>query len=419
MRLFLKIILSYFLWTPQLIGQHLKKDFYTLAEKHDMMGGALITFYQNKIIDTLYYGKADYKRTLYVNNKTKFRIASISKIITAMAAMQLAEKGYLNLDEDISNILGYPIINPNHTNTHITSKMLLSHRSSVIDGVAYDSFLMASGKDPVPNLSELLTPKGTYYTTVIFSKHKPGSYFDYANINFVILGTIIEKISGQRFDEYCLKNILQPLGMNASFNVNDLENINEVAVLYRKSKNSWVPQFDDYHGKKPIYKNLDDYLPGTNGARFGPQGGLRCSALDLAQLLMYLMNPSDHNIAVLQPESISTMLDNHWSFDEKNGNSYNGLFRSWGLGIHRITSTPKNDIIFSKSKSLFGHAGEAYGLFSDAFADPENKIGLVFITNGIGRGDEQGTNSSFYKIEEEIFNAIENSDLFKECCGKD
>lgn len=390
-------------------GQSLEAELNNIATSNDMMGGAAIVFCENGIIETYYYGKSDFQRDFDVDEDTKFRIASISKTITAIAIMQLVEQNLLDLNADISNILGFDVKNPNHPDEPITVKMLLSHTSTIIDGPTYSSFLQATVNDyPIPNLSEILTPSGTFYNAGQFNTTEPGTYFNYSNINFVILGTIVEIISSQRFDVYCYQNIFQPLGLDASFNVNDLNDIDDVAVLYRKNNGIWVPQVDNYQGVQPQFNNLLNYFTGTNGGRFGPQGGVRCSARDLAEIFMCLFNPDMCDFPILSEQSVAGMIEDNWTFSGNNGNNYFGLFRSWGLGIHRITATPLNDIVLPGSSIMYGHPGEAYGLVSDLYYDPVRKVGIVFMTNGVGAGYQLNGNSAFYTIEKAVFDAIES-----------
>lgn len=391
-------------------AQTLSDEFNNISVNNDMMGGSLVVFCENGIIENIALGKSDYSRDINSTPNTKYRIASISKTITAIAVMQLVEQNLLDLDSDISSILGYMVKNPNHPGTPITTRMLLSHTSTIIDGSTYSSFLNASvNNNPIPNLSQILTEGGTFYTTGQFNNTTPGTYFNYANINYVILGTIIEKVSGMRFDTYCYQNISSPLGLDASFNVNDLIDINELAVLYRKVNGIWTPQADNYQGTQPIFNNVNGYVPGTNGGRFGPQGGFRCSSQDLAKIFLMLMNKGNFNgVELLTESSCNSMFANEWTFNGNNGNNYYGLFRSWGLGIHRITSTPGNDIALPGSNTMLGHPGEAYGLVSDAYFDTTRKVGFVFMNNGVGIGYQSNNYSIFYTIEQEVFAAIEN-----------
>ena len=391
-------------------AQTLTNEFNVISTNNDMMGGTLVVFCKNGIIENISIGKSDLSRNINSTVDTKYRIASVSKTITAIAVMQLVEQNLLDLDADISSILGYSVQNPNHPTSPITTRMLLTHTSSIIDGTTYGSFLSATvNNNPIPNLSELLTPTGTYYTSGQFNNTVPGTYFNYSNVNYVILGTIIEKVSNVRFDVYCEQNISIPLGIDASFNVNDLADIDQLAVLYRKINGVWTPQADDYQGIQPVFNNLNGYVPGTNGGRFGPQGGFRCSGQDLAKIFLVLMNTGNYNGDTLLTEvSCNAMFANEWTSNGNNGNDYSGLFRSWGLGIHRITSTPGNDIALTGSISMLGHTGEAYGLVSDAYFDTTRKVGFVFMNNGVGNDYQTNNNSSFYTIEQEVFAAIEN-----------
>lgn len=404
------ILVALLTFTSIVKTQTLTTEFNVISANNDMMGGTLVVFCENGIIENISIGKSDLSRNINSTLDTKYRIASVSKTITAIAVMQLVEQNLLDLDADISTILGYSVQNPNHPTIPITSRMLLSHTSTIIDGTTYSSFLGATvNNNPILNLSELLTTPGAYYTSGQFNNTVPGTYFNYSNINYVILGTIVEKISNTRFDVYCKQNISMPLGIDASFNVNDLMDIDQLAVLYRKPNGIWTPQADNYQGIQPVFNNLNGYIPGTNGGRFGPQGSFRCSGQDLAKIFLVLMNKGNFNgDTLLSESSCNAMFANEWTFNGSNGNNYYGLFRSWGLGIHRVTSTPGNDIALPGSISMLGHTGEAYGLVSDAYFDTIRKVGFVFINNGIGIGYQTNNNSIFYTIEQEIFAAIEN-----------
>ena len=81
--------------------------------------------------------------------------------------------------------------------------------------------------------------------------------------------------------------VFAPLGLLCSFNVLDLPDIDEVAVLYR-NQGGWTPMADHYLGVPPPAPDLSGYVPGTNGLFFAPQGGLRASAHDLVRLLAVL-----------------------------------------------------------------------------------------------------------------------------------
>lgn len=395
-------------------AQNLQNSIDQIKQNHDLMGGVAVVFCKDQIIESVPFGLADYQRNIMVNDSTVFRIASVSKVITAIAIMQLIDAELLQAETIIDSVLGFSVKNPSYPDDSITIQMLLSHTSGIVDGNAYNNFLNATyNNNPIPQLSELLTPGGSYYAGNIFQNTPPGQYFTYSNLNYGILGTVVEKISGQRFDVYCRQHILMPLGIDGSFNVNDIQDINNVAVLYRKTSGSWVPQADNYQGVQPVFGNLSGYIPGTNGLRFAPQGGLRISGEDLAKIFMALLNNGSYmGYQLISKNALDMMLQSSWQYNGSNGDNYYGLFRSWGMGIHIITNTPDNDIVLSGSQIMFGHPGEAYGLVSDAYIDTLRKTGLIFFTNGCGNGYTVGNGSAFYTLEKDVFDAIEqHSDL--------
>lgn len=400
-------ILILFLYVS-VLSQSFQEQIESIRLNHDLMGGVAIIICNGEVTESVAFGLADLGRNLPVTDETMFRVASISKVVTAMAFMQLVEQGQVALDQDIGSILGFQVRNPNFPELIITPRMLLSHTSSIRDGSTYNNFLSATfSQSQIPHLNSLLSPGGTFYSSGQFLSQQPGTYFTYANVNYGILGTMIEIISETRFDIYCRDNILLPLEIEGSFLPTEVPDINNVAVLYRKINNNWVPQADHFQGVYPSAGNLESYVPGTNGLRLSPQGGLRASGSELAKILLLIINKGTYNgNQILQESTISEMLLPQWHFNGNNGNNYYGLFRSWGLGIHRITGTPGNDMVFTTSELMLGHSGEAYGLVSNAYIDTLNLTGLVFMTNGNGSGYSTNNQSAFYSVENEVFNLI-------------
>ncbi|MDW8394066.1 MAG: serine hydrolase [Chitinophagales bacterium] len=409
-RVLIRHLLVAFVWASAAISSpaQLTADIHQIQTAYDLMGGIVTVFCDDQIIHSVPFGLADLQRNLPVTDSTLFRVASISKTITALAFLRLVDQGLAGLDDDVGNILGYAVRNPNYPNTIITPRMLLSHTSSLVDGNTYGSFLNATATwNPMPHLSQLLSPGGTFYSNSNFLNKQPETYFSYSNVNYVVLGTLIEKISGRRFDEYCRDSLFLPLGIRGSFNLTHIDDINQVAVLYRKTGGAWVAQADNYQGVPPTYDNLTGYVPGTNGARFSPQGGFRGSGADLSILFMTLLSKGSWNgFTALSAALTDTLLSNQWTYNGSNGNNYYGLFNSWGLGIHRILNIPNADVVLSGSNIMFGHPGEAYGLVSDAYIDTARRLGLVFMTNGCGTGYQTSTQTAFYTVEKAVFDAI-------------
>jgi CubicO group peptidase (beta-lactamase class C family) len=361
----------------------------TIFTKYSVAGMSVAVVNNNRVIFSKGYGLADIPRQIPVNSdSTLFRIASISKTVTGTAILKLYEQGKLKLNEDISRYLGYRVRNSSFPDDSITFIHLLTHTSGLMDGSWYDSFLSASYGSSIPKIKDLFTPGTSSYTNSMWTGYRPGVNFEYCNFAFGMLGTLVEKISGERFDIFCRKNIFQPLGMNSSFNVQDIPDINKFAALYRKSGGQWVAQYDDYKGVKPQPRDLTNYQTGDNGLVFSPQGGCRTSALDLCKFMLAHMNNGVYNgIRILNDTTINLMHRQHWS-----GSGLGGLYKMKGLAIH-IT----DDLI--PGMRMLGHSGEAYGLLSDMYFDINNRFGIVFMING---GNASG-GSLFYGIEEEVF----------------
>ncbi len=351
-----------------------------------------------------YFGLADSMRQIPVSNKTLFRVASISKMFAATALLQLWEAGKVDLDADVSQYLGWQLQNPQHSEAPITLRQLMSHRSSIRDCDAYYNF---SGQ-MIPeklDIRELFLPDGKYYADDLFDDRAPGQYFSYANCTWGLVATVVEKVSGERFDNYCRGHILQPLGMLADFDVSAIASMENIAVLYRYKNGKWVSQADDYQGKRPGSRAYEGYPPGHNGLIFGPQGSLRASAQDLALMANMLMNNGSWiGHCILKEETVKLMLDEQWIYDGSNGNTGDGFFHSYGLAIHRTLNRDFSDIVFPDRK-MMGHPGDAYGLLSGMYFDKESRSGIIFISNGGKQMTQKGEKTAFYKVEEDVYSA--------------
>jgi CubicO group peptidase (beta-lactamase class C family) len=386
-------------------SQVLEQQLQTIATQRGLVGMSVVATCGGEVTHVVHTGLRRIAQNLPVNDDTRYRIASISKLVTAIGLMQLYEQGAFSLDDDVSPALGFSLRNPQHPTVPITYRMLLGHRASVQDGSGYTGFLNATyATAPPPPIQQVLVPGGAWYTANMWRTEPPGTWFTYSNVAYGIIGTLIEAHSGMRFDQYMRQHVLLPLGIHGSYNVQDLDEIGHLAVLYRNNN----PQADNFGGVMPPAPDLSGYVIGSNGLYFAPQGGLRCSALELARLLLLMHGEGTVDGAtVLQASTWSLMRANEWTWNGSNGDNYFGLFRSWGLGVHRVTAQPGGDVVLPGTFML-GHAGEAYGLISDLYLDPASGFGLVFITNGYSPGNNYtaGLTSAFYRVEEEVFAAL-------------
>ncbi len=362
---------------------------------------------------------------------TRFRTASISKVFSAIAVMRLVDQQKLDLDHDASEYLGFSLRNPNYPDTPITLRMLMSHTSSVLDGSVYSI-------PPEECIEEMFLPNGKYYADgehftngLDGIQKRPGTYFHYSNLNYGLIGTMFERLSGVRFDQYLKENVLEPMGLGASFNVGDFsaEELHQLSPLYQKRKDDvwnstlpWQAQIDDYNdvpqpknqvlitnpdlGGKSVMTDLSHYHIGDNGTVFSPQGGLRISMNELAVLAeLFLQNGQLNGRQFLSEESVNTMFTPCWRYDPQlqNGDSYNGLMTCYCPGLQVMDHFLKDRRI-----SLTGHFGEAFGLLAGLFIDRKKGNGIFYVINGQGDEDSKhpGEYSGMYRWEELLCTAL-------------
>ena len=152
------------------------------------------------------------------NDLTMYRMASISKLVTTLGVMRLIEEGKLKLDTDISEYLGYKLRNPSFPDDPITLRMLLSHTSSLRDdgGYYWEAKLNV-------DLKAVLLPGGRLFDKgqAWATNAKPGAYFQYANFPWGVIGTIMERATGERFDRLMRRLILDPMELSGGFHPAD------------------------------------------------------------------------------------------------------------------------------------------------------------------------------------------------------
>jgi CubicO group peptidase (beta-lactamase class C family) len=384
----------------------------------------------NKFIDN-----AKPENNKHADVETLYRVASISKMITTLGVMKLVEEGKLELDRDISDYLGYKLRNPNFPDDAITVRMLLSHTSSLRDEGGYYWEAKNQIKDVLLPGGKLYDKGGTDKDAVWGKQGKPGAYFQYANLPWGVLGTVMERATGERFDRLMARTVFTPMGIAGGFNPAEFstETLANTATLYRKrtevngkeiwdTKGPWVSQVDDYSKTAPVPRAGPDYLIGSNGTAFGPQGAARVSAAGLSKIMLMLMNGGMHESKqILQKKSVDTMLSTQWQYDPKTKNGASGesgfegqnkLFNAWGLGTQRfldISGPNQGDrLVEGGGFKAVGHLGDAWGLTSAIVFDPVTKNGMIFLIGGPGFDPEtnKGKYSALFRHEEQILDAL-------------
>ena len=390
---------------------------------------SVLAIRDGRVVHTQQFGRAritgDPQRDRAAGRDTLYRIASISKLVTTLGVMKLVEGRKVSLDGDVSEVLGWSLRNPHFPREPITLRMMLSHTSSIRDEGGY---YWPEGHA----IRDALVPGGALYGEGrAWSREKaPGTWFSYANLPWGVIATVMEKASGERFDRFMRRHVLEPLGTSATFNPAGLApaDLARVATLYRKRtgpeghevwnpSGPWIAQVDDYSVDAPVPRAGDGYVPGTNGTLFGPQGGLRASAVDLGRVMRLLMGGGEiDGVRVLQAESVDAMLSQQWRYDGHNGDAGYGRrperFQAWGLGVQRFVGVGgpgRGDrIVEDPAFAPMGHLGDAWGLTSCLAFDPRTRHGMVFLTGGsaFDPDTDPGRYSALSRFEERILTAL-------------
>lgn len=386
------------------LEQSLTEQIRNVVEQQGLMGLSVVLIANNEIAFEGYFGQAVHEPAIELNGNSVFRIASITKTVVTIALMQLVDQGLVDPDVNVSEYLGWEFRNPKRHEEVITLRHLMSHTSGIRDGEGYGNFIGDMFEDQLP-IRALFHADGSHFTDDMFADHSPGEYFSYSNSAWSLVATVIELTSNQRLDHYAIEHIFEPLGMNASFNVTDFDP-DEFATLYRLRDEVWTPQLDYYIEEGPQERAYEGYIPGHNGLLYGPQGNLRIDTKSLTTLALTLMNGGEKDgVRILDSATVDEMTRSKWLYDGSNGDTWDNFWMSYGLGIHQMTNRPGMDMIFP-DRTMWGHAGIAYGLLSNMYVDPETKSGVIFITNGRKGQFEPSEKSSFYSVEQDVFELL-------------
>ncbi|MBP1995427.1 serine hydrolase domain-containing protein [Paenibacillus eucommiae] len=185
------------------VTEHIHSYLEPLAQEGKFCG-AILASHNGSILYSNGFGKANFELAVENTTKTKFRIGSITKTFTAVSVLQLVQKGKLNLDDPVSKYF------PNQKDgDKITVHHLLTHTSGIPNYTDDPHMLEWSAQPSSPEkLIERFSQNDLEFP--------PGEQYKYSNSGYVLLGSILEQISGQSYELYLKEHIFEPLGMKDS-----------------------------------------------------------------------------------------------------------------------------------------------------------------------------------------------------------
>ncbi len=322
------------------LEQKLKSE----VENNKLISISYCVVKNDKLVYSGAMGYADKNNKIPATDNTRYLVASVSKTITAIAAMKLVEQNLISLDEDINKFLPFSVRNPSFPDEKITLRMLLSHRSSISDEFQETLTLDCYGTDCAMTLDQyfkaVFLNTGQYYSAKNFSNSKPGSAEDYSNLGSALIGYLVERITQTPFDVYCKTNIFNPLGMSKTEWRLANTPVSELAIPYSNEITSSNPHY-----------TFPDY----------PNGGLRTTVLDLSIFLrMVMLNGSVNNIQILSQPTMTEM-------------------KTLQFGSTEFCLSFYYDTV--KGKKVLGHSGGEKGVTAEMFYDTNTNVGVIVFSN--------------------------------------
>ena len=344
-----------------------------IMEEAPVTGLSVAVVKNNKLIYTHAFGVKDRESNTPLTTDCIFRIASISKSFSATSIMQLVEKKKLSLDTDASELMGFTVRNPKFPETVITLRLLLSHLSSINDSQGYFTL-------------DAINPAKNPDWAKCYNNYEPGKGYQYCNLNFNMVGTIIEKYSGERFDQYVKYHILDPLGLYGGYCVDSLDK-SRFASIYEYNGDS-ARFFLSPGAYNPRSAEIAAYTMGYSTPVFSPTGGMKIAAPDLARYMMMHMNRGKYKSKrIISKKSALAM---QTAYSDKEG---------YGFAI-------MNSDKLIPGKHMTGHTGSAYGLYSAMFFNPKEKFGIVVISNGCDIKYSEGFNTVIRKVVNVLYESL-------------
>jgi len=328
----------------------------------------------DKVIYSKGFGFRDVNATKPATPRTIYGIGSITKSFTALAILQLVNDDVISLNDPVTN---YVDVDLNHHGAEVTIHHLLTH-SSGIPALGYAealiSGLLGSRSEwlPIAKPGDIIPfMEGASRWAVA----KPGERFFYLNEGYVLLGKIIESVTGVPYREYVKENILKPLKMVRSyFTREDVEKDSDVATPYVIMKDG-------------------ELRPSRFPYGIEADGGLLSNALDLANYVrMYLSDGVFEGREIISKELLELMLKPHIKLSSE---IFGGDAYGYGLMIHpnfpggTLIGHGGSVLVYTAYIGFIPSEGVGVAVLSNASGYPPSKIGMYALMHLMGRDPKE------------------------------
>jgi len=305
-------------------------------------GVAVGIIIDGKVVLTKGYGFRDQAKGLSVTENTLFAIGSCTKAFTSHVLGQLADEGKISWDDPVVKYLPEFRLKDEYATYHVTIRDLVTHQSGLPrhDLIWYNSTLPRKdllSRLPYLELSSDLRGK-----------------FQYNNLMYVIAGLLIERVTGDSWEEAVQSRVLSPLGMvRSNFSVLDSQKSNDFALPYRQ-KNGLIQS-----------------IPFNNITTVGPAGSINSNIVDMMKWVRFQLSEGTfEGQHLLEKETLRAMHTPQVAFRKfpEEASDFFGYSLGWFAGLH-------------EGRYYLSHGGMVDGFISSAGFLPKEKIGVVVLTN--------------------------------------
>ncbi len=328
-----KVILLLTLWVvsvctfSQTVSEKLD-TYFTAANKTDIFNGSVLITNNGKVVLNKGYGYKNVDSKLLNNENTIYQIGSVTKQFTSVIILKLAEQGKLSLNDKLSKY--FPDL---PSAEKITIENLLSHTSGIWNYTNDANFMQTRVDRPLSRDSMLLLIK---YKPLDF---EPGIKYSYSNSGYMLLGYIIEKVTGKKYEQVVRQTIFQPLGMSHSgFDFTHLQSPDKAtgysSIISGKGDKSMIVDSSVSFSAGAIYTTVDD---------------------------LRKWNQSLTTSKILQPASLQ--------------NAFTPRLSHYGLGWLIDTM---------QQKRVISHNGGIHGFLSSNVMVPADSINIILLSNSNG-----------------------------------
>ncbi len=310
-------------------------------ERSDIAGATVLVIKDGQTLLQKGYGYADWEKKVPVDPvTTAFRLASISKLFTWVSVMQLVEQGKLNLDADVNSYLDFQI-RPAFGKP-VTLRNLMTHTGGFEE--VWRDLLFVDPKNKV-SLRQFLIDN---QPNRLFP---PGTIAAYSNYGVGLAGYIVERVSGQPFEQYVREHVFSPLAMARSSFEEPLPGEIAASQGYRATN------------EHPV--GFEIFLP-------PPAGGISSTAADMGRFAQALLNGGElGGKRILKPETVAAMWTPQFRSSEALPAACMGFYQTW-----------RNDLRF------VGHDGDLQAFHSMFLLEPQQRLVLFVSYNSLGSGSK-------------------------------